>query len=144
MGQGQPYQASMKCTGPHIHLCVAMLWHTASPRLRWAHTPTSTFPHSHTQRPANQSMAVWPVSLVDLQVNPALPISSPGSCLLLPSPSRLCEDQSQAQTHTCTFCKARFSLLLPPWAENRGNFPVIRLKMPKTAFTAVSMLRLMW
>lgn len=105
-----------------------------------AHTHFPTLAHSQTQ-----SMAVRLVSLVDLQkVNPALPISSPGSRLPLPSPSRLCEDHSQVQTPTCTFCKARFSLLLPPCAENRGNFRVTRLKMPKTALTAVSMLRLMW
>lgn len=45
---------------------------------------------------------------------------------------------------TCTFCRARFSLWLPPFARNWGHLPVTAEKIPRMPFTAMSMLIFIW
>ena len=50
--------------------------------------------------------------------------------------------QGQAPALTCTFCRARFSRRLPPWARKRGIMLTATEKIFNTAATAVSMLML--
>lgn len=67
VGQGQPGQGWMKCTGrsPHTPVCGHAPAHSLTKAQMGTHS-AHTFPCTHTHRPATQSMAVRPASLVRL------------------------------------------------------------------------------